>query len=458
MYIIDEKSTTPLHIQLYTALKNDIINHYTVGQKLPSIRKIATAYNLSKNTVQSSYNQLYAEGYIESRPKRGYFVTDIYFDGFKSQQAQTHSPQEKKKHYRYDFFPAQLHKDSFPLKTWKRLYNKVIDASLDFGAYHNGQGEAGLRAQIASYLTLSRGVRCDAKQIVITSSFGESMGLLAKLVKDKYSTLGMESPGYHVAQRAFEAYGYNIEKISLDRHGIMIASLQASSAQIVYITPSHQYPTGVAMPIANRLALLEYIHSIDGLIIEDDYDSELSYENRPIPSLQGLDKYDSVVYMGTFSKSLSPAIRVSYMLLPNHLLERYHDSFDAHFPKVSLMTQKTLEAFMKQGHYERHVRKIRTLNRKKHNLMRDELTKRLGETMEIRAQGGGLAILIHPRCAFDWEKFKTLAEEKAIKLYFAKERCGGEFEAIRMGFGGFGEAEIVEAVELFALVWRESII
>ncbi len=458
MYLIDEKSTIPLHIQLYEAFKDDIIKNYTVGEKLPSIRKIASLYNLSKNSVQSSYNQLYAEGYIESRPKRGYFVSDIYFDGFKSPKVTDETPKAKKKSYHYDFFPAQLSKDSFPLKTWKRIYNKVIDASLDFGAYHDGQGEEGLREQIASYLIDSRGVKCSSKEIVICSSFGESMGLLAKLIKDKYITLGMESPGYHVARRAFEEYGYEIAHIPVDENGIMIEALKSSDAKVVYITPSHQYPTGVAMPIANRLSLLAYIQSVQGLIIEDDYDSELSYKNRPIPSLQGLDNGDCVVYMGTFSKALSPAIRVSYMLLPKHLLARYHDSFDAYFPSVSLMTQKTLEAFMAQGHWDKHVRKIRTLNKKKHAIMIEALKRYLGDTFEIVAQGGGLAVLINPSVAFDWEKFRQRAEEEGIKLYFAKERCGGKFEAIRMGFGGFSEAGIEEAVEAFSLVWKEALL
>ena len=458
MYIIDQKSKTPLHIQLYEAIKEDIINHYTVGQKLPSIRKIASLYNLSKNTVESSYKQLYAEGYIESFPKRGYFVSDMYFDGFRTKEVLASEAKSDKTIYRYDFFPAQLSKDSFPLKLWKRLFNKTIDDSLDFGAYHDGQGEVGLRRQIASYLIASRGVKCSHKQIIICNGFGESMGLLAKLIKDKYSHFGMESPGYHVARRAFEGYGYEIEKIAVDDKGIMIDALKHSKAQIVYITPSHQYPTGVAMPIAHRLTLLEHMHTIQGLIIEDDYDSELSYENLPIPSLQGLDNYDRVVYMGTFSKSLSPAIRVSYMVLPKHLLARYHDSFDAYFPKVSLMTQKTLERFMAEGHWDKHIRKIRTLNKKKHNLMLKCLKEKLGNTMEVVSKGGGLAILINPTVAFDWEKFKILAEEEKIKLYFAKERSGGEFEAIRMGFGGFCEGQIVEAVDAFSLVWRKALV
>jgi GntR family transcriptional regulator/MocR family aminotransferase len=206
-----------------------------------------------------------------------------------------------------------------------------------------------------------------------------------------------------------------------------------------------------------EIKLLEYINEEDGLIIEDDYDSELSYSNRPIPSLQGLDGFDRVIYLGTFAKSLSPALRVSYMVLPNRLLPLYKESYDVHFPRVSITTQKTLELFMSEGHWERHLRKIRTINKKKHNLMRDLLKEKLGDTMKIVSQGGGLAILINPTVAFDWEKFKELAEEKEIKLYFAKERSGGDFEAIRMGFGGFSEVEIIEVVEVFVGVWEESI-
>ena len=458
MYTIDPNTHDSLHIQLYKALKNDISTNYTVGDKLPSIRRLASTYNLSKTTVESAYSQLYAEGYIESYPKRGYFVSDVYFDTFKPKEVSKISSKETKTTYKYDFFPAQLAKESFPLKLWKRLFTKAIDASLDFGAYTDGQGEVGLRIEIAKYLSASRGVNCLPEQIVVTCGFGESMGLLAKLVKDKYTHFAMEHPGYHVARKVYEEYGYKIEKIPVDTKGLQLEQLKRSKAKIVYITPSHQYPTGVAMPITNRLKLLEYIQSVDGLIIEDDYDSELSYYNRPIPSLQGLDKNDCVVYMGTFSKSLSPALRISYLVLPYHLIPRYKESFNAHFSSVSLSTQKTLQLFMSEGHWERHIRKVRMLNKKKHNLMKERLKKELGSTMKILSQGGGLAILIHPTLPFDFEKFKILAEEESIKIYLAKERSGGDFEAVRMGFGCLSEEDIIQGVHLFSKIWNASIL
>lgn len=212
------------------------------------------------------------------------------------------------------------------------------------------------------------------------------------------------------------------------------------------------------MPISNRLKLLSWAKEKDALIIEDDYDSELSYVNRPIPSLQGLDNNDRVVYLGTFSKSLSPALRVSYMVLPNHLIPIYQNLFDVNVSRVSLIIQKTLELFMSEGHWDRHLRKIRTINRKKHNLMKSSLEEKLGNTMRIESQGGGLAILINPVVKFDWHKLKQEAEKQKIKLYFAKQMSGGEWEAIRMGFGGFNEDEIVEAINLFSMIWHQCLL
>jgi len=461
MYILDASAKEPLHIQLYKALKEDIISNYSVEEKIPSIRKTASLYNLSKTTVESAYTQLHAEGFLESFPKSAYRVSEMYQKEILSSKILKENyveKVEKKEIFKYDFFPAQLTNDSFPLKLFKRLFNRAVGESLDFGSYHNGAGEIELCQEIEKYLATSRGVSCSAEQIIVCSGFSDSMALLARLVKEKYTHFGMEHPGYHVARRVFEEYGYKIENIKVSHNGISLSSLQNANTKLIYTTPSHHYPTGVTTPVAKRQKILEYIHKIDGLIIEDDYDSELSYKNRPIPAMQGLDEHDRVVYMGTFAKSLSPALRVSYMVLPYHLLRNYKESYDAHFPRVSLPIQKTLALFLKEGHYERHVRKIRTLNRKKHNLMRELLKKNIGKSMDIVAQGGGLAILIHPKVAFDFEILKEEAKKKKIKLYFAKERSGGDFEALRMGFGGFSLEELPSAIDAFSLIWKKAVL
>jgi GntR family transcriptional regulator/MocR family aminotransferase len=275
------------------------------------------------------------------------------------------------------------------------------------------------------------------------------MNILADLLRDTHPRFAIEDPGYAVPRTVFERFGYDVSTITVDENGLCIDELIHSHANAVYITPSHQYPTGVAMPVANRLKLLTWAKENDGFIIEDDYDSELTYRSRPIPSLQGLDTDDRVIYIGTFSKALSPALRVGYIVLPHRLLENYK-AFHGYFSRVSLTTQKTLELFLKEGHWERHLRKIRNLNHKKHDLMKHALIKYLGVQIEIISEGGGLCINIRPTVPIDLNLLRQRAEEAGIKLYFTNDCSLIRWEAIRMGFGGFEMEEIEPAVRVFA--------
>jgi len=455
MYIINQKIKTPLHIQLYEQVKIDIINNYKVGDKLPSIRKVASLYNLSRTTVESAYSQLVVEGFAESYPKKGYIVEDINTSTFKA-KTNLDTQEEKKEEWLYDFDPTRLSKDAFPIKVWKRLFNKYIDESIDFGTYPNGQGEEGLRIEVAKYISKSRGVNCHAHQVIVGCGFINSMDVLAKIIHKKYDTLAIENPGYDTAANVFKSYGYEIKKIPIDKNGIKIDALEKEKSRLVYVTPSHQYPTGVTMPVSNRHKLLQWAEKYDGLIIEDDYDSELSYVNRPIPSLQGLDEFGRVIYMGTFSKSLSAPLRISYMVLPENLLDLYGSYYGKVFASVPLMMQKTMEMFMSEGHWDKHLRKMRTMNRKKHNLMKSLLVKKLGNTMKIETQGAGLSILINPTININIEKLKDLAKKERIKIYFAKSVCGGDWDAIRMGFGLSNETEIESAIDIFSSIWYQS--
>jgi len=321
VYILNKKIKKPLHVQLYESLKHDIILNYSIGEKIPSIRKVASNYNISKNTVENAFNQLVVEGYIDSYPKSGYIVTDTKTTNFPSntKKKKENNLDSKNDSILYDFAPARLEKNSFPIKLWKRIFNKVINEQTDLGQYTNNQGEEALRIQITNYLNYSRALKCNKNQIVLGNGFADSMSLLAMILKDSKNSLAIEDPGYHVARKVFENHNYKIEKIKVDNQGINLDELKKAKSKLVYLTPSHQYPTGVAIPISNRIKLLQWAVEKDALIIEDDYDSELSFNNRPIPSLQGLDNNGRVIYIGTFSKALSPAIRVSYMVLPNNL-------------------------------------------------------------------------------------------------------------------------------------------
>ncbi len=458
MYIIDPNSKIPLYIQLYNELKQDIITNKTINEKLPSIRKIASTYNLSKNTVQSAYNQLYAEGYIDSYEKSGYFVLHNNYDNTSittKQPTITHKPQIQ---YKYDFYPAGLPKDIFPLKLWKRLTTKALDETLNFGIYLDGQGELDLREQIAKYLVESRGVEANPSNIIISNGFAESMELVAKLLTKTYNTLLIEKPGYYIPKEIFNDYNYNTQDISINRSGINKKELNKYNNTILYITPSHQYPTGTSIPINNRFEILQWATKNNNIIIEDDYDSELNYINRPIPALQGLTKNNNVIYFGTFAKSLSPTLRICYMVVPDFFIDLYKNSFHSHFPKVSLQIQKTMTLFLQNGYYERHLRKLRTLNRKKHNLLKEALDKYLKTTYKIESQGAGLSIVINPIVPFDIQKLKQLAIQNNIKLYFASNITNNAWEGLRMGFGTLQINQIDDAIKAFSNIWFKSIV
>jgi len=459
MYVLEKESNKPLYIQLYNAIKDEISSHLKAGAKLPSVRKIALEYKISKNTVELAYKQLYAEGYIESIPKSGYFVADTLLETYHDASVMKKASVEPQSVLRYDFFPARLTPDTFPLKLWKRLFMKAMGAKLDFGAYGDRQGALGLREEISQYLIKSRGVACDASQVIVCGGFTDSMHLVSTLFVSQLKEIVIEFPGYPVTEKIFKDYGYAITKVPVDHNGLSIDQLEETEAQLVYITPSHQYPTGVNMPIANRIKLLNWAKRVGGIIIEDDYDSELRYHNRPIPALQGLDNDDRVIYIGTFSKSLSPALRVSYLVLPHRYLETYKTLAQTHHLRcsVSLSTQATLELFMKEGHWERHLRKMRTLNRKKHDLMKETLKNVFGDDIEIISDGGGLAIMVRPTIRIDLQKLRVNALKEGIKLYLGSDEYGEAWEALRMGFGGLQETEIIDAVKLLRNIWLQTL-
>ncbi|KHG32871.1 MAG: hypothetical protein OA34_12970 [Sulfurospirillum sp. MES] len=439
----------PLYLQLYHALKNDIERIIQPGTKLPSIRQMAQEQCISKNGVEQAYKQLELEGYIESRPKSGYFVVsnikklivdaDKKFDFVVSEPLCTT--------IEYDFSPTQLTHDSFPLKTWKRLTSKAFNLIDGLGKYTDGLGEYTLREEIASYLRHSRNVQCNASNVIVCSGFTDGMNLIAGLLGNDFSKIGIEQPGYQVTQEIFTHHHFNIVPIALTHQGLCLESLKNSGVRLVYITPTHQYPTGVSMPISHRFALLEWAKNVNGIIIEDDYDSELRYYSRPIPSLQGLDHYENVIYIGTFSKALSPALRISYIVLPARYITRYKTLKLSRYPHVSLPLQKTLELFIADGHWVRHLKKIKIVNKKKHHTLKEILKNDFEPFFEILSDGGGLAIVIQPKSSLNIQLLKELAYDAKIKLYFMRDLYGHELESIRLGFGGLTEDKIIEGMK-----------
>jgi GntR family transcriptional regulator/MocR family aminotransferase len=268
----------------------------------------------------------------------------------------------------------------------------------------------------------------------------------------------MEDPGYNGVRTVFQHLGLTVRPIPLEEDGIDVNALAASGARAVYITPSHQDPSGIVMPYAKRMKLLQWAANTDGLIIEDDYDGEFRYHGKPIPSLQGLDANGRVVYLGTFSKSLLPAIRISYMVLPPALLQEYRERFAEYDQTVSTVHQQTLALFMKNGEWERHIRKMRTIYQKKHDAMLFVLQTVMGGCVQIMGQDAGLSITLEVNSPRSAEELAEMAEQAGIRVYptTAKwmnpehARC----PAFQLGFGGLSVEEMEQGIRLLYEVWR----
>ena len=264
-----EQNSIPLYIQLYEQIKDEIKTKLKAGTKLTSIRKLSNEYNLSKTTVQTAYNQLYAEGYIESKKNSGYFVCEDIFQNLQINLNEKKDVDNQKFDYKIDFFPAHLAKSSFPKQTWLKLYNKAVKNDINYGIYHNKQGELELREELSKYLFSSRAVLCNSEQIIITSGFSDSLFLVSAILKKFSNKITVESPCYNVAKKVFEISSLKIENIPINSDGLNLSLLEKTDSKALYVTPSHQFPTGVTMPISNRIKLLNWAKKNDSFIIED---------------------------------------------------------------------------------------------------------------------------------------------------------------------------------------------
>jgi len=458
MFILNNNDTAPLYKQLYNQIREHVLSgKLPANSKLPSVRDLAAELSTSRNTVEGAYQELYAEGYIYSRQRSGYFVSVLDHDVAplalsRKPRTQSRLPQPSPG-YPYDFHPARLDPASFPTALWRSCFLECLrERSRELSQYGVPQGDWGLRSNIQQYLERSRGVICEPDQIVICAGLQQSLDIIAHLVKEKHSSLAVENPGYHLPRAVFRNNSFDIVPVAVASDGIDLDNLKSSGSTIVYVTPSHQLPMGCVMPIANRLKLIEWAESGGNLIIEDDYDSELRYHGKPIPSLQGLRPDGNIVYLGTFSKILSPALRLSYLVLPRPLLAPYHGLYQDYFSTVSLLEQGTMAKFMEQGHWLRHVRRMRILYQKKHDTLLQAIEHHFGSRATVVGQGAGLHVVLQLRDENPGEPEIILrAGQRGIRLFPFSATCArGEPAAtnLLLGFGGLSAAEIEQGIGL----------
>lgn len=370
---IDERSKRPYYLQLYDYIKESILSgEIAEGEKLPSLRSLSRALNLSMTTIELAYSQLAVEGYIYSRPQSGYYASSVLPTSCSPAPRKLDvSPLDLTMEAQEPEFYYDL--DCFDFNKWKKCVNKVITEYSPLLFFESDpQGEMALRTEISKYLYQSRGVICKPQQIVIGAGTQQITNHLANILKKmSINHVAVEDPGYMPVNNIFRDRGFSITPVKVGKEGITIEKLPANIRSAVYVSPSNQVPTGAVMPVGKRYELLEWAIKNDSIIMEDDYDSELRYFGKPIPALQGLDSNDRVVYLGSFSTTLFSSIKISYMVLPPAMAEIFQTIRGDYTQTCSKMEQLTLALFMEKGFYQTNIKKLRSLySQKLHSVVR----------------------------------------------------------------------------------------
>lgn len=458
-----------IYASIYESIKKDIVEgKLGANDRLPSIREQARQLSVSTTPVEAAYQQLAAEGFIESRPRKGFFVAalPVSYGQFTLADQQSQPVHFEREHvledaYLYDFHLCKNDFTGFPINHWKRLLTDTLrDEYNELLFYGDYQGEAGLREELAAYLYRIRGVVCRKEQIVIGAEQHLLLHYLAILLKDISPVMAVEDPCYPLLPYTFQAEGYEISYVTEADQGINISRLLQTSARIVAVSPSHQYPGGRVMPINERMELLRWAEAHGGYIIEDDYGGELRYLGQPVPALQGLAPGASVVYIGGFSQILAPDICIHYMVLPDSLLDAYHYLrrrlwFEQ---SSSRIYQRTLEKFMEQGYFEKHVRRMRNLYRKKSHHLAEALQTHFQGYGEVISPHTGFHLILSLRTSAPEQQLVELSRSHGIVVASATAFYGDKSfyhpsRRFLIGFGGVVWERIDEGVALLREIW-----
>lgn len=455
MFRLDTECGTKLYVQIYEYIKSEIRGGRLLqGEKLPSTRILANNLQVSRSTVDLAYEQLVSEGYLEARPGSGYYVGQVEeLYGFSAMLQNQAMPERTEPDYRVDFSTGAIDMSAFPFGTWRKLNRAILSQDNNsLFALGEPQGDWELRQTIARYLHASRGANIAPEQLIIGAGNEYLLMLLEKLL-GRHRKIALEKPTYGKAYKSFQAFAYEISRIPMDKSGMDVKALSASGAEIAYVMPSHQYPTGIVMPIGRRQALLKWAcQGENRYIIEDDYDSEFRYKGKPVPCLQSIDHQDKVIYIGTFSKAIAPAIRISFMALPKPLLDIYNAQYRFFSSTVSRTDQKMLQQFLAEGHFERHLNRMRKTYRIKHDEM-IRLLKPFGKKFHIQGENAGTYLTLRSKEGRSEKELIELAQKAGVKVYGISQHMpveGEEYHTILLGFGGLNLAQIKEGLSLLA--------
>jgi len=458
---LDSRSGEHLYEQIYEYIKNEIMKgKLPAGEKLPSTRNLAEFLQISRTTVDLAYGQLVSEGYIEARPYKGYFVCKVEELFHMKENLHTKAVCERdEQEPEFDFSPHGIDMSCFPFSTWKKISKDIFaERGADLFKPGGKQGDADFRETICRYLHSARGVECEPDQIIIGAGNDYLLLLLSKILSDR-SVIAMERFTYRKAYLAFAKSGFPMRVVDFDEYGMDVTQLSGCGADVAYVMPSHQFPTGIVMPIGRRMELLNWAAQAEGrFLIEDDYDSEFRYKGKPVPALWASDRNGRVIYIGTFSKSIAPSIRVSFMVIPRKLLPRYEQTCGFLSCTVSRIDQAILNMFISQGHYERYLNKMRKVYKSKHDVLLEELSD-VEEHFEILGENAGLHILLKSRKNDLSQELKKTACKNGILVQTLDDYCidpgkgQKEYAYVLLGYGSLSEAAIREGIRKLKEIW-----
>ena len=486
---VDRRSASPLHRQVYDGFRAAILARaLRSGQRIPSTRALAADLGISRIPVLHAYAQLLAEGYFESRRGSGTFVSNLFpsagarpHQAYGSRIRTLPSPARRRiarlardlagpakrdpwMRGQGAFSIGQPALDAFPLRAWSSLIARHCRNPLARSLlYGDAMGFKGLRAAIAAYLRTSRGVRCETDQVMIVSGSQQALDLSARVLLDPSSAVWMEEPGYWLAQRVLRAAGCRLVPVPVSAEGLDVAAgiVRCPNARAAFVTPSHQYPLGVTMSASRRLHLLGWAHRTGAWIVEDDYDSEYRYESRPVASLQGLDDASCVIYIGTFSKVLFPSLRVGYVVIPPALLDSFlamRQAMDVAPPHFS---QAVLADFITEGHFARHIRRMRMLYAERREALVTALAREAAGTLRVIGGEAGMYVTVALERRRDDVQIARRAARDGLWLWplspaYHDPRGKAAQHGFILGFGSTPTSRIPDAVRrLRALLTRE---
>lgn len=446
--------TQPKYIDVYEQLKLMIIDKtLAFEEKLPSKRTLAKDLNVSIHTIKEAYDQLISEGYIYSKERSGYYVSDYDLDWRKHYHIEKSSKITEKhtQEVKYNFRNGQVDEQAFPLNGWLKIYKRNLVSEIV--PNDEWQGNLTLREQVALYIKKAKGISCDVEQIYIYSGTQHQLQEVCKFFGRV--DVAIEEPGFKRATAVFKQNNLNLHHIPIDEKG---ATIPFIPCKLYYITPAHQFPLGGIMPVERRLSLLKWAQEANAYLIEDDYDAEFRYKGKPIPPLAQMDQLQRVIYFGTFSKTLMPSLRISYMILPKSLVGKFNDYFTNQKTTVSRIDQLVVAEFMRRENYSKHIAKMRTLYRKKRQCLIDGIQRFLGPKYEIIGDEAGLHIILKLPNELKEEQAIQLASEVGIAIdpvSTSYQLCSVN-QYVMIGYGAIEIELIEEALSILATKWNNQ--